>query len=451
MKRLPLIAFVFLISITAFLLSSCQSPEREQSGYEVEDLQDNFLFKYGEYREKSREASRLQDYGTAEELFLYYIEKCIKHGESVGVNYRLLSNVYKEQGRYSEAVAMEEKYLETTRRYLGYGQIVDHYSELGKIYTAMGDYDAAREKLVEVEAMANNATDHNRDTYMGNWRWGMGVYLLKRGEYEQSRDLLKTMLTDYQRESPANKHQHARIKEEIAMTYFYDGELNEAKQLLEDAAGINMRAFVPFEMDLARSMTTLGRIAAFNSEEEKASKYFQNALDALSDFPGHRTACADVLNDIGWFHLRQGKLTESRAAYQEAIDLRRATVTTTHPNCADAIKGLADISAAEGNPTSATLYAEEALKILDDSVVPTHPRIAAELVALASIHILAEHPEQAAPLNGRIETILQKPLGPWKEDFLDTTAFYADLLEKAGKPDDAEALRQLHARQKDKR
>jgi hypothetical protein len=101
--------------------------------------------------------------------------------------------------------------------------------------------------------------------------------------------------------------------------------------------------------------------------------------------------------------------------------------------------------------TSATLHATQALKILDTALVPTHPRIVSILIALASIDILSGHPDQASPLFARLETILQKPLGPWKEDFMETAAFYAGLLKKAGKTDAAGRLDQLAARQKDRR
>jgi len=53
------------------------------------------------------------------------------------------------------------------------------------------------------------------------------------------------------------------------------------------------------------------------------------------------------------------------------------------------------------------------------------------------MEILSGHPEQAAPLNVRLETILQKPLEPWKEDFMETTSLYAGLLTKAGKTEAA--------------
>jgi tetratricopeptide (TPR) repeat protein len=205
------------------------------------------------------------------------------------------------------------------------------------------------------------------------------------------------------------------------------------------------------EAHLCSTFVLLGRIKDQAGESEKALTAFQAALRIWRRKDLHRIERSDVLKEIGRFQFRQGNLEESRAVYQEAISLRKETATATHPNCADAIKGLADVSAAEGDLTSATLHAEESLKILDASVVPTHPRIAAELVALASIHELAGRPEQAAPLNERIETILQKPLGPWKEDFLDTTTFYAALLRKAAHPAAAERLDQLHASRKDKR
>jgi tetratricopeptide (TPR) repeat protein len=274
------------------------------------------------------------------------------------------------------------------------------------------------------------------------------------------------------------------------LAYYYGGNIAESGKLFGEAAGQGSKAFVPFIEDLAKSLTMLGQTEERLGKNDKAMEAYQSALNVLRSgmarFDMYKVELSDALKQFGGFEFRQGRPGHARAAYEEAVKLRRATATATHPNCADAIKGLADVAAFEAFEnaattstlpanagvaresltnaslplsttqvsdllSSATVQAEQALKILDTALVPTHPRIAPTLVALASLYVLTGKANAAAPLDARIETILQKPLGPWKEDFLDTTTFYAGLLKKAGKAADAARLEQLHARQKTKR
>ena len=107
--------------------------------------------------------------------------------------------------------------------------------------------------------------------------------------------------------------------------------------------------------------------------------------------------------------MKQGDAVEAKAAYAEALKLREATGTATHPNAADAMKGLADVAVMQDEFTSATTLASRAQATLDASVVPTHPRTAPTLIALSSLYIMSNQPDQATPLLARIDTILQKP------------------------------------------
>ena len=115
------------------------------------------------------------------------------------------------------------------------------------------------------------------------------------------------------------------------------------------------------------------------------------------------------------------------------------------------MKGLAGVDTAEGNFAAALEQERAALAVLDASVVPTHPRIAHHLAALSSLEIISGNSEKSAALDKRLNTILEKPLGPWKEDFLETAEFYAKLLRKNGKSESAARLEQLRARHKDLR
>jgi tetratricopeptide (TPR) repeat protein len=260
--------------------------------------------------------------------------------------------------------------------------------------------------------------------------------------------LLENHISELREQVPA--HNLAPLRNMLGMTFYCRSDLSRAKEHYNSVAGRHALSAFPEDQSVAYSM--LGRIAAKQGENEEALECFQSAIDVAKGFrtiPGkYRVERSNAYRELGCFHLNQGNWPEAREAFAEAVRLRRETGTATHPNCADAIRGLSDVSVAEGALTSATLQAKESLAILDTALVPTHPRIAPTLVALASIERLAGHPDAAGPLETRVESLLEKPLGPWKDDFLDTTAFYAERLRAAGQSAPAARLDAWNQQQK---
>jgi tetratricopeptide (TPR) repeat protein len=453
------------ILLTVVTANGCTYLQKEFSGGD-----------FWNYIDKAEKYSLYQQYELAAENYRRAAVEEIednKKGFSNSCRARsCLAIVYGKQGKYNQAVDASKNSLLTIKEQkdvngqINAADIAEHHCSLGDIYQAQGKFDEAlrnyekgtdfAEKFVRQWPKNSHYKILLVDTYMGK-------YCVQTGDYEKAKKYLQEKLDIYISKVMPGKD-IAIAKNELGLAYYYAGDDAEAERLFGGAGGINAGAFVSFTEDLAISLTMLGKIAEHRGENDKALNAWQSALKALHQYswpeskatkerPAFelRVERADVWNQIGRFQLKQGKIEESIRAHNEAIRFRLESQTQTHPNCADAYKGLADVSAYKNELTSATLQAAKALEIMDASVVPTHPRTAQELMALASIHILSGHPEQAAPLNARLETILQKPLGPWKEDFLATTAFYAGLLKTAGKTSDAERLEQLQIRQKDKR
>jgi tetratricopeptide (TPR) repeat protein len=426
-----------------------------------------------DHRDAGWEAYRRQQYDMAAREFLRAARKVRAENEfrkrfpgddtaQAIFDYRRVALAFKAQGLYEKAIEYQIKWHDVWKQENPFetnpsSEHANFYGEIGDLYRSQGKWEQASDAYqkaseLEVESAARLHPEDNPEDYRGAFYQNIGELNIQLGNFESALKFLQENLNWFVARGSMRADYYGAASYRVARAHYYAGDLEMAKAMAKQAAGAPnpLGAYTEHEVNTAM---LLAKIAEREGHRKEALVQHYRDMIVYLDPDGDeaRTLRAEIYREMGRFQLKNGDLIEAQTAYKEAVRLHRETATATHPNCADAIKGLADVSAAEGNLTSATLYAEEALKILDDSVVPTHPRIAAELVALASIHILAGRSEQAAPLNERIETILQKPLGPWKEDFLDTTAFYADLLEKAGKPDDAEALRQLHARQKDKR
>ncbi len=427
---------------------------------------------------KAQEAHRSQQYDVAEEYYLKAIEEDKKEDDKRkekipwGGPYGGLSGIYAAQGRYAEAIKAKEKAWQLQmvnddrmlRKYPTHqrndGQTF--YWGMGIIYVDRGQYDLALRnydlalKAVEAEAVRwetgnqrairegwrpeffKDQANQTRELGVAQTNWHVGTCYLSMGEYEKARNCFQVSLDNWLKHNLVREDQGGKSRALLGIAYYYLGDEAKAEELLRGSAEV---AF-------------LARIAERRRDVGKALDIYLSVLRASREEKPleHRTQQADALNQLGGFYLRQANLEESSKAFNEAKSLREVTTTATHPDYAVTLKGLAAIAVSRNELTSATLLARKALDVLDASIVPTHPRIAPVLVTLASTEVLNGHPEEAAKINQRLETLLQdRPLAIWKEDFLWTANFYAGVLEKAGKIPEAAALRQIHDRQKDRK
>lgn len=409
-----------------------------------------------DYAKAGEIAARQQQFNQAEEQYLRSAAEYEREGIYVDHVYGSLSRIYFTQGRYDEALAVRARSFMRGKDRLSLRDLCWHFLFIGQTCMAQGKYDEAGRHLQEARRYAQEkrrAEPQNQHFEVIQLYPTLGNYYLEIGERDKGRTYLQEYLTLYLKDSPASKYDHAAAKNGLARADYVAGDDTAAENLCREAAGMNTGAFVCFSEDLAQSLTMMGRIAEHRNDPAKALEHYQAALRALRSarYSPLKVEQADVLNPLGRFQLRQAQPDQAEQAFREAIALRQQTASTAHPNCADAIKGLADVAAFRGELTTATAYATKALAVLDAAVVPTHPRTGQELVALASIHRLAGRPQEAAALDARLEILFQKPLGPWKEDFLQTVELYAGLLKKAGKTADAARLEKIYAQQKEKR
>ncbi|MCX7013037.1 MAG: tetratricopeptide repeat protein [Candidatus Sumerlaeota bacterium] len=443
---------------------------------------------YDTYLLKGIDAQDVEDYGQAERFYLMAGKELRRKGDPTWYPCDHLASVYENQGRYAEAVAALDQYLRgkypvehvSADSVDSITPLLDQsvlYQQRGRIRQAQGQYEDAlrcfetasekhdeslkvqkilydRASNVEERRLLEEGYRDNAENYAYRMNQLFGRYWLELGEFGKAKKCFEEELQHCMRRDLHRADFEGRAKLHLGMVAHYSGNDEEAEGLVKQCIGANARSIAPWVDDLVTGVSVLGRIMERSGVSDKAIQDYQRlagGLEAELIREGKRTLPAAVSNVLARWYFRRGDLAESSASYEQAMRLRRETVTQTHPDYADSLKGLADIAASENDLTSATLQAKQALAVLDASVVPTHPRTAQVLVALDALYTLTGHPEEAAPLRQRLDTILEQPLGIRKEDFLLTVDFYAGLLEKKGKAADAKRLRDLHIRQKDRK
>lgn len=412
--------------------------------------------KWHEYEHEAREALGKERYGLAKENYHRMVDEATRlNALEAIIDVDLSYPIYINLGCYDKATKAIWRDYQNHKKLMSPADAKQYYLRLGSVLVEQGKYDDAlncfSQFSIEVDSKGKDygKIDGNRFAFglfaaVGDCYVHKGDYVVAGKYYQAYADMAKGS------DSFLVK---AKADIDLGINFYYSGDDLHASEAINAALFLLPKEAPETIDEIIQCRIMLGKIEEHRAAYENAYKYYHDALNTLIHYNPNNNMVrrANIKNLMGDFLLRQGKIQESEQTYLEALRLRQTTETTTHPNCADSYKGFADVTASKGELTSATFQATKALEILDASVVPTHPRTAQELVALASIYILSGHPERTAPLNTRLDTILQKPLGPWKEDFLDTTAFYAGLLRKVGKNTEADRLTRLHDQQQAKR
>ena len=429
------------------LLLSCVGTPNSPSG-EWADIEKGDVF------------SGRQEYAKA----VHHFESAIvKSGRiSIGTGSKL-ARVYEEQGRYTEAAGVLEGALEglespTDHRFIRIdADLANVYLNIGRIRLARGEQ---REAMVAFESAVARARKYEAEN-PHNSGFGDSVaarmmlpYLLETGNYPSAEAVAQQILDGHfgTNRQPAQAHIRARRMNDLAKVLYYEQEYEQVRALLMETSNVHARSFAPFVEDIAASLVLLARTTEKLGGPDSPDAYYEQAIEMLSQSEHEqyvlKTHRSEIWYQWGQLHERRGNYAEARSAFETSMALRRETDTQTHPRYADALTHLAGISAVNEELTSATQLAEEAISVLDASLAPTHPRIVPTLITIWSIRQLSNRAQEAQPLWIRIDEILASPMGPWKEDILDAALFYSKILEKAGEPEAARKLDELHARQK---
>ncbi|OPZ07794.1 MAG: Tetratricopeptide repeat protein [candidate division BRC1 bacterium ADurb.BinA292] len=276
-----------------------------------------------------------------------------------------------------------------------------------------------------------------------------GWYHVQLGEFQKAKTFFQSARDRWFKNG--DPYYIAEWKLEFAIPHYYAGEFKEARELFRDAAGLNAGRFVVFEAKLSRALTMLARTEEKLGNFDAARQAHEQSVATVQPIrPGsgmYRIERADALCQYGSFLLRQNEPAEARLAFQEAIQLREATATATHPDYAVALLGLADVAAYQDELTTARLHAQKAIEVLETALVPTHPRFAPALVTGISIYYLAGEDDKAEAMLPRLESILGSALGPEWDPFAAAIKHYIGILESEGQGDAAARLKELAERE----
>ena len=159
------------------------------------------------------------------------------------------------------------------------------------------------------------------------------------------------------------------------------GNLEEAREHLEDALQKLRQSSIPHNLLKAKTICTLGivfhKLAAQTTTplnpvathlypwyyRYKARKLLNNALDIMRKARNAHPNTATILAAIGRLDLDSGDLQSAKLHLEEATDIQAKCCGPVHPNIAFYHQLLAEVTSQNGDELSAKAHSQEAKKI----------------------------------------------------------------------------------------
>ena len=216
-----------------------------------------------------------------------------------------------------------------------------------------GDLDRAieaGEDGLELEGVERFRTASG-DSTASNLRRALAMAVGNRGELDRAKELLEESLALSREAGSIRGAAHSLWA--LGVTYMMGGELDRATELLEEALTLWRASGDP--AIIAGILTHLGHTLLLQGDIERATAVSEEAASMLRERTNRNYYLAEVLENLGWAALLQGSSEQAKALFAESLGLRRELGDKlTAPNTLEA---LASAAAAQGEAErTARLY-----------------------------------------------------------------------------------------------
>ena len=327
--------------------------------------------------------------------------------------------------------------------------IWDSFEELSHLFPSK-----VADKLRELKE-ANKKSDFNDDLSL---IFGMNDKILKNIENEylqklegiQSIDDMIKLLDKY----PYSKEYIEKAKEwineseiskdmgnlfnNIAVSYYYQGEYNKALPLNQKALKIYKEVLGDYHPDTASSYGNLASLYQSQGEYDKALPLSKKALKIREEVLGNNHPdTATSYNNLASLFKSKGEYDKALPLHQKALKIREEVFGDNHPDTATSYNNLALLYNSKGEYDKALPLYQKALKIREEVLGENHPDTANSYNNLASLYEPKGEYHKALPLYQKALKIREEVLGDNHPDTATSYDNLASLYQSKGEYDKA--------------
>ncbi len=311
---------------------------------------------------------------------------------------------------------------------------------IGKAYSALGLYDAARSQLERSLGTRTRVLGPD-DPAVAETELALGDAIVSHGDVELAGKHYERALALSEKALGPDDPKTARVVAGLGGLRFSQGRYKDAEALYRRALTIDEKSLPPDDPIIARDLVGLGTTYWSLARYPEAEKTMRRAL-AIQERklgPNHPDL-AIVLNNLGGVLWSQNRYADALPVYQRTREIFERTLDPTHPNMASILSNLGELYWKLRRYREAEPLFRRALAIKESRLTKGNASIATTLNGLAGLLRDEKRFKEAEPLYTRALDIRVNALGRNNPSVAETATDYGALLRATGRAAEAESL-----------
>ena len=318
-----------------------------------------------------------------------------------------LAFLYKNQGRLVEAETMclsglglQQKVNGQNHPYVAYTLRI-----LSEIYKMQARYQEAVDTLEQALTIMRGFTLEG-DQELSPFKVDMACLLAVQGEYEKADSCFKNVIASIEKNFGPDHLYTAKVYSSMASLYARQGRYDEAEELIAKALPIQERVYGPGHHLLIPVWLLRSRMYEANGDLLNAKVYLERSLGAVENHAdsNYIVEC-DVLSQFGEFYLLSKKYSKAEDVLQRALEVLESSQDNNNNRKAIALNNLAKVYIIQGKYSKAQNLCGRALEIFENIFDEYHPSVVDVLETLVQLHRKTGNMTEVVRLQQRVEEI----------------------------------------------
>ena len=314
--------------------------------------------------------------------------------------YETLGEVYQKLGILDRADTLLTTALQQRRSFPGainQKEVAASLISLGLLRSDQAKFDDA-ERLIRHALQIDRAHLPPNDPAIATATQALGKVLENRGSYKEAIQTFQQAVR--LRSAPgADKADLAATQLELANTYFYNNQYDEAESLYQHLLPVYRQLFGAKHPVVAEDLINLGAIQQQRGRYQDAEAFHRQALGIMQAFYGpdhYKTAASLTL--VARALEYQSRYDEAVVMLQRALAIQERVFGQVHPNVASTLNELGNIAVKRGNYNEAENDFKRIVEIDRACYQGKHYRIGIALANLGGVYMARKDNAQAEQL-----------------------------------------------------
>ncbi len=275
-------------------------------------------------------------------------------------------------------------------------------SSIGATYLGLGRLDDALRELTDaLDTRRRVGLVHDLPSSL----YQVARAYAERGDAAIADSLFRQSLVGYREARPVDSLEVARVLNDLGDVLQYQGKLDEALQVQQEALATRRAIRTAPAEDIAASLNNVAVIVGQQGHMDRAEPLLREAVELIRNARGAEHAdVASGLNALAFVLGERGSFAAADSMYREALRIRRNALGPDHPEVTLTLGQYGWLQHDNGKFDSAVVLARTVLERRGRGLPDTHPMVASTLVLLGqSLLATGRAGEAEAPLREALE------------------------------------------------